>query len=397
MSVNNGFNMEILDADTITEELATQNKLKSDEVNRLREQAEDNAEALFNMDMESLKERKKLASTIDKYGMDTMIRSTTKNSLLRVQVGQLAKSGEEGGEVSKGLLDLRREVKGLDPSLVNFSKEGIFAKLFNPVRNYFERYQKAESVIASIMNSLDKGKATLKNDNTTLAIEQHSLRELTKKIMQEVELATLMDTAISDKLEEAQAENADENRIRFIQEEILFPLRQRIMDMQQMIVVNNQGVVAMEVIQRNNSELMRGVDRAKSVTISALRTAVMVASALYNQKIVLQKIKALNATTSDMITATSKMLRDQGGEIHQQSVEANISVDVLKTAFEDVMVALHEVSTFKQNALPIMRHNIEQFRALADKGEVAIKKLEDGNELSSQNDWEVLKLESATA
>ena len=216
-------------------------------------------------------------------------------------------------------------------------------------------------------------------------------------IMQEVELASMMDTAISDKLEDVQFENADEARIRFIQEEILFPLRQRIMDMQQMIVVNNQGVVAMEVIQRNNNELMRGVDRAKSVTVSALRTAVMVASALYNQKIVLQKIKALNATTSDMITSTSRMLREQGGEIHQQSAEANVSVEVLKTAFEDVMVALHEVSTFKQNSLPIMRHNIEQFRLLAVKGEAAIRKLEDGNELSSQNDWEVLKLESATA
>jgi len=132
---------------------------------------------------------------------------------------------------------------------------------------------------------------------------------------------------------------------------------------------------------------MRGVDRAKSVTISALRTAVMVAYALYNQKIVLQKIQALNETTSDMISATSRMLRDQGGEIHTQSVEANISVDVLKEAFEDVMAALYEVSSFKQNALPVMKHNIEQFRELAAKGEAAIRKLEDGNELSSQNDW----------
>jgi uncharacterized protein YaaN involved in tellurite resistance len=387
MSENAVFSMEVPDAGKITQELAAQEQLLPEEVRRLKEQAESNAEALFTMDIDSLKDKKKFASNTDKFGLDTMMKSSAKNSMLRVQVGKLAKAGEEGGEVSKGLLELRREVQGLDPSLVNFKGSGFFAKLFNPVRNYFERYQKAEAVIASIMVSLDKGKAVLKNDNTTLAIEQQNLRGFTKKLMQEAEMAALMDTAISVRLDRAQDENEEDERVRFVQEEILFPLRQRIMDMQQMIVVNHQGVIAMEVIQRNNKELMRGVDRAKSVTISALRTAVMVAYALYNQKIVLQKIQALNETTSDMISATSRMLRDQGGEIHTQSVEANISVDVLKEAFEDVMAALYEVSSFKQNALPVMKHNIEQFRELAAKGEAAIKKLEDGNELSSQNDW----------
>ena len=387
MSENAVFSMEVPDTGKITQELAAQEQLLPEEVRRLKEQAESNAEALFSMDINSLKDKKKFASNTDKFGLDTMVKSSAKNSMLRVQVGKLAKAGEEGGEVSKGLLELRREVQGLDPSLVNFKGGGFFAKLFNPVRNYFERYQKAEAVIASIIVSLDKGKAVLKNDNTTLAIEQQNLRGYTKKLMQETEMATLMDTAISVRLDRAQDENEEDERVRFIQEEILFPLRQRIMDMQQMIVVNHQGVIAMEVIQRNNKELMRGVDRAKSVTISALRTAVMVAYALYNQKIVLQKIQALNETTSDMISATSRMLRDQGGEIHTQSVEANISVDVLKEAFEDVMAALYEVSAFKQNALPVMKHNIEQFRELAAKGEAAIRKLEDGNELSSQNDW----------
>ena len=387
MSENAVFSMEVPDADMITQELAAQERLLPEEVRRLKEQAESNADALFNMDIDSLKDKKKFASNTEKFGLDTMMRSSAKNSMLKVQIGKLAKSGEEGGEVSKGLLELRREVQGLDPSLVNFKGSGFFARLFNPVRNYFERYQKAEAVIASIMQSLDKGKTVLKNDNTTLAIEQQNLRGFTKKLIQETEMASLMDAAISARLDKAEDDSEDDERIRFIQEEILFPLRQRIMDMQQMIVVNHQGVIAMEVIQRNNKELIRGVDRAKSVTISALRTAVMVAYALYNQKIVLQKIQALNETTSDMITATSRMLRDQGGDIHTQSAEANISVDVLKEAFEDVMEALYEVSTFKQNALPAMKRSIDQFRELADKGEAAIKILEDGNELSSQSDW----------
>ena len=77
------------------------------------------------------------------------------------------------------------------------------------------------------------------------------------------------------------------------------------------------------------------------------------------------------------------MLKEQGPEIHKQSVEANISVDALKTAFEDVMTALNDISTFKQNALPVMKHNIEQFRELADRGEAEIQRLERGSALAA--------------
>ena len=56
----------------------------------------------------------------------------------------------------------------------------------------------------------------------------------------------------------------DPENVKFVTEEVLFPLRQRIMDMQQMIVVNQQGVMATEVVIRNNKELMRGVERARN-------------------------------------------------------------------------------------------------------------------------------------
>jgi uncharacterized protein YaaN involved in tellurite resistance len=307
-----------------------------------------------------------------------MQKSSAKNALLKTSVDSLSKSGDEGGEVSKSLTDLQKQIKALDPGLIDFTKKGLFGKITNPVRQYFSKYEKAESVIDSIIKSLDKGKAVLKNDNTTLSIEQSALRELSKKLAHEIEMASLMDNFIEEKLNEAQAQNMDGDKVKFIQEEVLFPLRQRITDMQQMIIVNHQGVIAMEVIQRNNKELTRGVDRAKNVTISALRTAVMAASALYNQKIVLQKIQALNETTSHLIGATSQMLKEQGAEIHRQSIESTISIDDLKAAFENAVTALDEISNFKREALPVMKQNIEQFRELADKGEAEIKKLEAG-------------------
>jgi uncharacterized protein YaaN involved in tellurite resistance len=61
------------------------------------------------------------------------------------------------------------------------------------------------------------------------------------------------------------------------------------MDLQQQLVVNQQGVLSIDLIMRNNVELTRGVDRAINVTVSALQVAVTLALALANQRITLEK------------------------------------------------------------------------------------------------------------
>nr|WP_239550997.1 toxic anion resistance protein [Halanaerobacter jeridensis] len=334
------------------------------------------------LDLDSLEKRKTVINSVQEFGKDTLENSAQKNKLLKTSVGDLSKMGGEGGEVADSLLDLQEEIKDLDPSAVDFAKTGLLSKIFNPMRSYFNKYQQADEVINDIIVSLKKGKATLKNDNTTLEIEEVAMRDLTKKLRKEIELGTMMDEEISAQIETAQANNEDQDKIKFIKEEILFPLRQKIMDLQQMIVVNQQGIMSIEVIRRNNKELIRGVDRAINVTVSAMRTAAIVASALYNQKIVLKKIKLLNETTNDLISGTSKMLKEQGTEIHKQSMEENISVETLKTAFADAISAMDEISTYKQEALPKMKNTIDEFKELADKGEEQIQKIEEGDQIS---------------
>lgn len=375
----NNFTMEITDTEKIKKDIAEQVKPLPEEVTQLKKLAENNASEIISLDIDSLERRKMILKSIESFGMNTMQDSAKRNSILQVSVGNFSKMGDEGGTVAKGLLDLQREIKDLDPSLVDFAKTGIFSRFYNPIRTYFAKYQKADSIIDDIIASLEKGKTTLKNDNTTLEIERQTLRDLTKKLTKEVEMGSLMDESIANQVDVAKSKNEDPEKIKFITEEIQFPLRQRLMDMQQMIVVNQQGIMAIEVVRRNNKELIRGIDRAKNVTISAMRIAVIVASALYNQKIVLEKIEKLNATTNELISGTSRMLKEQGAEIHKQSMETNISVETLKTAFTDVISAMDAISTYKQEALPRMKETISQFRELAEQGEQQILRLEKGN------------------
>jgi uncharacterized protein YaaN involved in tellurite resistance len=375
------FTMEVASPEEIQKEIEQEVKPVPEEVAKLQAQADSNVAAIMNLDLDSLENRKDILQSIDSFGMNTMRSSSSKNNALQVSVGDLSKKGDEGGPVAKGLVELHQQLKDLDPSVIDFTKTGFLGKLFNPLRTYFLKYQKADTMIAEIVTSLDKGKVTLKNDNTTLEIEQLALRDLTKKLKKEIELGSLMDDSIQSQIEAAQSRNEDPEKIRFITEEVLFPLRQRVMDMQQMMVVNQQGIMAMEVVIRNNKELIRGVDRAKNVTISALKIAVTVASALYNQKIVLQKIELLNQTTNELIAGTSRMLKDQGVQIHKQSLQTNISAETLKQAFTDVLSALDSISSYKQEALPKMRDTIDQFRELADNGEKQIQRWERGQKI----------------
>lgn len=368
------FTMDVdqIDKEKVVEQLSPTAEQKQ----ALDTMADNNAKEIMKIDLDSLEERRSIANTIDNFGKDMVVRSSEKNKLLEKTLGELSKSGAEGSTVVTSLTKLNDQMKELDPSKVNFNDNGFFGKMFSPVRNYFQRYEKADEQIQGIIESLEAGKRTLVNDNTTLEIEQASLRDLTKKIGKQVELGLQMDTALEKAIEDATVKNEDPEKIKYIQEEVLFPLRQKVMDLQQMQAVNQQGYFAMEIVRRNNKELIRAVERAQNVTVSALRTAVTVASALYNQKIVLDKVKMINETTNNLIKSTSIMLKEQGADIQAQAMNANITVDTLKEAFKNTFDALDQVEAYKQKALPQMKQSMEEFRIMADEGTRRIDRLE---------------------
>ncbi len=330
------------------------------------------------VDLGDLNSRHDCVAAIDNFGVETLQKAESKNAILQKRMYRFSEAGGETGEVSKGLADLTIKMRDLDPSKVDFLKTGTLGRIFNPVRRYFERYKTADAEIADIVKSLENGKKTLIDDNVTLELEQSGMRDLTRQIAEHLEVAERMDAYVENGVQNLEAQGGEDEKVAFLKEEVLYPLRQKIQDFRQLEVVNQQGIVAMEIIRRNNKELIRSVDRAKLVTVSALRTAVTVAGALYDQKIVLEKVNALNEETNRMIAATSKMLKEQGTEIHKQAEQAGVSVETLKASFSDCMQALEDISTYKQQALPRLKQNIEDFRALAEEGEKRITRLENG-------------------
>ena len=339
--------------------------------------SKEKGDEILNADIDSFQDRKELTKAIEEFGADVVKKSADKNSIMKTRIGELSRAGGESGAVANGLEALSRQMKDLDPSGMDFVKKGPLGNLFNPVRSYFNKFKAADSVIGEIVESLDKGARTLRDDNTTLELEQASMRELTKQLNQKIALGQELDDYLTEQIGRQRDLHGDSETVKFVEEEILFPLRQRMIDFNQMLAVNQNGILAMEVIRKNNYELIRSVNRAQTVTVAALNVAVTVAGALYNQKIVLEKVKVLNQATNDMIASTSRMLSTQGAEIQKQAMDSNIQVETLKEAFRETLGALDSINQYKQKALPQMKETIAQFRDLAREGERVIRNMEE--------------------
>ncbi|MFH2205153.1 MAG: toxic anion resistance protein [Elusimicrobiota bacterium] len=341
---------------------------------------------LLDLKGDDIKAREQSKASVENIGVELQKRAAEQSEKLKEPVKKMSFRSEEGSDVAKSLIDLRIQVEELDPARFDFDAGwatrmlGYLPGVGTPLKRYFSRYESAQTVINSIIESLEQGREQLKRDNITLKDDQVRMREITKKLIKAINLAQLIDKKLSDKVENEIPQ--EDPRSRFIKEELLFPLRQRIVDLQQQLAVNQQGVLAMEIIIRNNKELIRGVNRALQVTINALQVAVTVALALADQKIVLEKVQALSATTSDLIAKTAARLKEQGPEIHKMASSTQLDIDALRTAFSDIRDAMEDIATFRSNALPAMAKNIEEMEALTAEAGEAIKKKEEAAKTS---------------
>lgn len=375
-----GFSLDLPNEEATKQELVQETAVKPEVMEQIDANVKNNADAIFAVNLDNFKDKKEITNVIENFGTDLIQKSTKSSALMQTRAKDLSRVGGESGQVADTLEKLSIEVRGLDPAQVDFNNDGLLAKIANPVKRYFAKYKTADAQIADIIDELKKGEKILKNDNVTLEMEQQNAKELVAQLTEKAKLGEQLDQYLTGQLETYKAgSDYNEDKARFVEEEILFPLRQRCLDFQQIIAVEQQSYVAMEIIRKNNLELVRSVDRAESVTVTALRTAVMVASALYHQKIVLDKVNAINNATNSLIASTSRMLNTQGVEIQQQAVSASINIDTMKQAFTDTFEALDAINTYKQEALPQMKQTIDAFSELAAEGEKKMAQIEKGN------------------
>jgi uncharacterized protein YaaN involved in tellurite resistance len=280
--------------------------------------------------------------------------------------------------VGADLAALRRTIEDLDPG----RKDSLFTrkKLFGIIpygdrmRDYFDSYKSSQTHISSILGSLASGKDELLKDNAAIDVERQSLWAAMGRLEQMVHVAKALDTRLEDKA--ADVEISDPAKAKAIRETALFYTRQRVQDLLTQMAVTVQGYLALDLVKKNNVELIKGVDRASTTTVSALRTAVTVSQALVGQKLVLDQITALNTTTANIIDSTGEMLKTQTARIHEQAASSTIPLETLQRAFQNIYLTMDQIDTFKAKALVSMKTTVDTLEQEVEKSKGYIARAE---------------------
>jgi len=337
-------------------------RLKPEEISALDEQVRGFIDDITAYDSQHPKFKEAVERIHSMGSKDIEASASVSNRMLERPVATL-KNGplDHGAQIGQSLIDLRRQVEDLDPSRQGdlFSPRKLLGliPLGNRLVDYFDRYQSSQAHLNAIIESLKRGKDELLRDNAAIEQEKVNLWTLMERLEKFVHIGKKLDAELDAKARELEA--GDPEKARVVREEMLFYTHQKVTDLLTQLAVNIQGYLALDMIRKNNLELTKGVDRATTTTVAALRTAVIVAQALANQKLVLDQISALNTVTGNLIAATSEMLRDQSGAIHQQAASSTIEIAKLQQAFANIYQAMDTIDDFKSRSLDAMRVTVD--------------------------------------
>ncbi|MGH7727821.1 MAG: toxic anion resistance protein [Vulcanimicrobiaceae bacterium] len=274
-----------------------------------------------------------------------------------------------GSDVSKQMLELRQTIERLDPARQGdlFSPKKLLGVVpfGNKIKGYFRGYESSQSHLNAIIEGLYRSRDQLMRDNASIEQEKANMWSLMGKLEGYAYLANKIAGALEAKI--ATIEASDPERARILREDVLFYARQKQQDIATQMAVNVQGYMALDLVKKNNGELQRGIERATTTTVSALRTAVTVAQAIASQRLVLDQISALNTTTGNLIAGNAQMLKQNASRVYEQAATASVDVDKLKGAFADVMQAMDDMSTFKLKALGSMQQTVTSLTGEVDK------------------------------
>src|SRR5579884_3823841 len=349
--------------------------LSADEQAKLDAQVQGYVGDLASLDIHSDDFRTRIGALEQLGSAEITQAANVSNRLLDRPLRALKAPDSQSPDVSRGLSDLRATIEALDPSKRDLLSPRRLLGVIpfgNRLRQYFDQYQSSQTHLNAIIESLYRGKDELLRDNAAIEEQKTQLWGLMGKTQAMIYLCQKIDAELSEKI--AQLEATDPERAKVVKESALFPVRQKAVDLLTQMAVNVQGYQALDLIKRNNTELVKGVDRATTTTVSALRTAVAVAQALTNQRLVLAQISAVSSTTSYMIESTSQMLKDQGVEIYKQASEPTVQIDQLHRAFENVYAAMDAVEEYKLKAADSLAQTADALQSEVEKAKAYLSR-----------------------
>jgi uncharacterized protein YaaN involved in tellurite resistance len=355
---------------------STMMPITADRSAELAERAKAFVDGLADMDPRAPEFVKKVDDVSSMGNDDIRAAASVSNSMLQRPLAALAAAKGQGDaadpqrQVAKTLVDLRLKVEDLDPA----KQDGGFAQFIrdllpfrDKIRGYFAKYASSQSTLDHIIRALQDGEDQLLKDNAAVEGEKSRLWDTMNRLQEYAVMTSALDSQLVERIAAVRVNDAA--KADQLTSDLLFAVRQKHQDLLTQLAVSAQGYLALDVVRKNNVELIKGVERATTTTVSALRTAIIVAQALANQKLVLDQITALNTTTSNLIVTTSQMLKEQSGAISQEASSATISLQSLETAFQNIYDTIDALDTYKVKAVDTMQQTIDALQTQIGKAQ----------------------------
>lgn len=286
--------------------------------------------------------------------------------------------GDPQGRVGDSLVALRRTVEDLDPrDTAAKGVRGLLSRLpgGNRVRDHIAKYASSKATLDRILDALHGGQDELRRDNAALQTERTRLWETMGRLQEYAVLTEALDGAVEERV----ALTTDPAQADALRADVLFPVRQKHQDLLTQLAVCAQGYLAMDVVRRSNDELIKGVERAATTTVTALRIAVMLATALDHQKKVTEQVQALRGTTERILLSNAEALAGQSGDIQRLAAEPAVGLETVRTAFQQIYATLDAIDTYKVRATESMARTVDALTAELSTASAHLERAGDGS------------------
>jgi uncharacterized protein YaaN involved in tellurite resistance len=196
------------------------------------------------------------------------------NNSLKHPLEKLMRDAEGGGVVTQLLRDLQVLILKIKPP-----KQSIWNSLFNMFKLLFsvkesiwhiwiEAYPANKKQIMNVTESLEKQKRQLTRDNSVWLSDKNTLHQHMLKLESSFDMMTCFEKNISHEMSYNQDISSGTNQI--VVDELLPVLQQRLIELQQQLLIARQSFMTMDLFIRQNDSQIKGIDQAIYTTTSAI-------------------------------------------------------------------------------------------------------------------------------
>ena len=252
--------------------------------------------------------------------------------------------------VGTALSKLDGLVKELAPTEKNISPRNLFGfKKRNPLNVYFDKYNEAQETINDVVKVLLEGKDLILRDNAMLEQEKQDLVVVLNTLQEYLALIDILEQEVANQIENDHATSTKSSEeITSYETEILFAIRQKKQDILSRMTVGSQAYLAMSLIRDNNKQLHKSIDNARATTITALRTAVLVAQSLSNQKNLLDNIETIVRDADVSVRRAAKDMNGETRNLTARNLDTDRAVAELTRVFDRVQTAIDTLTEVKE-------------------------------------------------